>query len=400
MNVAAASFCSVTPWELDRVLLTVGLDRVFGIAYHEDLHVASNVSSSYFRGPRPTVNPLEAWKALPGVTLLTYQGATELPEQVPFVYQAPDKPYLVNLAREFSLHEMVAGIGDEYQAMLKVCGWLGTRFDHGADPVPGGTTPIDPSLVLQGGEKGGRYWCEIAAKVTVEVASALGWPARLVTASRDGRTWEHAVAELWSNRFNKWFVVDTDFNVMYTSREVPLSAFELCHLGPELQRQGRLTVLRLAPAKPSLKDRDLIPFYRYVHIDLRNDWFTRRLRRLSPAGGDFNTWWTARPGVGPLWTAKRRVDDAARFDWKVNGVQLFPLGREPGGGIVVGAHSYAPGFDHFEVYDNGKKYPSRDGRIVLAGEGVHTVSARVVDAQGNRGPLYTVSCRIERSGSL
>ena len=280
--------------------------------------------------------------------------------------------------------------------MLKVCRWVGTRFDHGADPVPGGTVPVDPALVLEGGAKGGKYWCEIAAKLTVEVASAIGWPARLVTASRDGYHWDHAVAELWSNQFNKWFVVDTDFNLLYEVDGVPLSAYELCHLGPEFKRKGRLKVRRLAPSKKSLGEQELLPFYQYVHIDLRNDWFTRRLRRLSPAGGDISTWWTGRRELGRVLTGKKRVDDGEKFDWKLHQILIVPLGFVDGARgktmIHIGLRAYSPDFAYFEVQDNDTKVISRDGHVSLeVASGVNRVAARVVDSKGNRGAVYQVS---------
>ena len=399
---------ALTPWTLGKELLVLSLDHVFAYIYRDDLSMVAAAQKSYLRGDAAVSQPAVHWKKLekqhPGFTLISYQGAADLPEQVPFVYQRSGQTYLQEVSRKYALPELASGAGNEYQAMLQVCRWVGTRFDHGADAVPGGTVPVHPDLVLEGGAKGGKYWCEIAAKLTVEVASALGWPARLVTASKDGYHWDHAVAELWSNHFNKWFVVDTDFNLLYESDGVPLSAYELCHLAPELERQGRLKVRRIAPAKRSLQHRELLPFYRYVHIDLRNDWFTRRLRPLSPAGGDFSTWWTGRPELGQVITGKKRVDAREQFDWKLHQVQISPLGLEDGNSgsknIRIGLRTYSPDFAWFEVQGNGARYLSRDGRVSLQLKGgVNHVAARVVDSRGNRGPLYRVSYTWGMGGS-
>lgn len=405
-NLVLAQFFSLDPFALDKMLLRLALNRVFDIAYRADLDYVEVVQKSYLRGYVQGGEPAERWKKLAQqdgrLTLIRYNAATSLPQQVPFVYQTPGQPYLVSLREKYRLKELSEGAGDEYGEMLLVFRWLGTRWDHGADAVPGGTRQLNPALVIEGGARGGKYWCEIAAKVTVEVASALGWPARLVTASKDGYNWDHAVAEIWSNRFNKWFAVDTDFNVIYEAEGIPLSAFELCHDGPKLKRQGRLQLRLLAPAKPSLKLVDLVPFYRYVHIDLRSDWFTRKLRPLSPVGGDLSTWWTARPDLGPILTGKKRVDNPQQFDWKLNQVEISPVGFGSGGvagkRLTLALRTYSPNFAFFELYSNGKSYVSRDGRTSIETvEGVNVVGARTVDHDGRRGAFHQVSFSLKGS---
>ena len=238
-----------------------------------------------------------------------------------FVYETADAAYLLRFRETYELESVIKDATSQYEAMLKLGNWIGTRFDHGIDP-PGSRQACDPVGLIATGERGAKYWCEIAARVTVQAASSLGWPARVITASRDGYTWEHGVAELWSDDFGKWFVMDTDFNVVYESNGVPLSAFELLHKGHLLQDTGKLDIRAIAPPKPSLPLIDMIPYYRYIHVDLRNDWCSRPLRRGSPAGGDLATWWTARPDIPPLLTAKTRVDDADSFDWTLNTVAI------------------------------------------------------------------------------
>ena len=121
----------------------------------------------------------------------------ELPEKiVPFVFESPDAPHLVALRKRFDLDAVVAGPGGEYDAQMRLATWIGTRFQHGVDEVPGGRQVCDPVAVIEAGQKGSRFWCEIAARTMMHAATAVGWPARVITASRDAFTWEHAVAEL------------------------------------------------------------------------------------------------------------------------------------------------------------------------------------------------------------
>ena len=295
------------------------------------------------------------------------------------------------------------GSKDEYDAMLKLGAWVGTRWDHGTDEVPGGTQVCDPSAVVAAGTKGAKFWCEIAARTLAHAADSLGWPSRVITGSRDGHTWEHAVAEIWSNQFDKWFAIDADFNVVYENGGVPLSAFELSTQGERLQREGALQVRHIAPAKASLPLVDLIPFFAYVHVDLRTDWCTRPLPRGSPAGGDRATWWTARRTLPRVLTAKVRVDDAQTFDWRVNEVAIYATAASPsaaGTQIQIALAAYSPVFERFEVsVDDAAWSAVEDARQTLVfSAGEHRVRARVLTGNGAEGPVSQVAFRLASQG--
>jgi hypothetical protein len=310
--------------------------------------------------------------------------------ECPFVYESPDEPHLKALREAYGFDRLIAGAADEYEAMIRLATWLGAQWDHGKDPVPGGPIRFDPMAVIDAGSRGSRFWCEIAAKVAVQAFTAMGWPARLVTTSRDGHTWEHALVDVWSNRFGRWVAMDTDFNFLYESEGVPLSAWEICHKGEALQALGKLKVRMLGAPKPSLPMTDLLPFFAYVHIDLRSDWYSRRLPWGSPAGGDLATWWTSRPSLEGLFTPKVRLDDQGRFDWPVNMAWLLPERMEavPGGRrIKVGLIGYSPFFAGFQIsIDEGpwQDAPQTGLETVLA-PGRHKLEARLRLANGGTG---------------
>ena len=385
----AGFYYGLRPAQLLSQTLRVLLTPMYAAVYDSDRANAAALSHRYWVGdPRAgSAMPQESWKRLegrlPGFSVTSFESSPGPGPDIPFVYEQPSARYLSDLRTHFELDSLVAAEPDEYQSMLRLANWLGTRWDHGTDTVPGGTKVCEPVEVIEDGEGGARYWCEIAARTTVQAATSLGWPARLITASRDGYTWEHAVAELWSNQFDKWFVVDTDFNVVYEHEGVPLSAFELSQQGEELRRNHTLTVRRFAPPKPSLPLKDMVPFYEYVHVDMRNDWCSRPLPRASPAGGDRATWWSARPTLPRVLTANVRVDDPAVFDWKLNHVALYASSssRLAGGKLLlgIGLSSYSPTFRAFEVRVDGGKWQQTGSvhNFVLA-PGAHTIEARVL----------------------
>jgi hypothetical protein len=374
-----------------------------GLIYGADMEYVDKVTRSYRVGALSMSNESaeESWRrveaAVPGLRLFGTYGKDRSAPLVPFVYESPDAEYLKEFRITHRLDEVVKGTRSEYEAMLSLASWVGTRWDHGTDEVPGGRQVCDPSAVVKAGEGGLKFWCEITARTMVHAATALGWPARVVTASRDGYIWDHAVAELWSNEFDKWFVIDTDFNLVFENSGVPQSAFELSRHGERLQAEGSLDARLIASAKPSLPFKDLVPFFAYIHIDMRNDWCSRRLPRGSPAGGDLATWYTARPALGRILTARRRIDDSDRFDWHVNSVAIQALGgtRLDDGRLKlnIGLTGYSPVFESFEVSQDGQGWQliENESHPFLLSPGVHRIGARLVTSAGHRGPEATVN---------
>jgi Transglutaminase-like superfamily len=313
----------------------------------------------------------------------------ELPEKiVPFVFESPDAPHLVALRKRFDLESVVAGPGGEYDAQMRLAKWIGTRFEHGVDEVPGGRQVCDPVAVIEAGQKGVRFWCEIAARTMMQAATAVGWPARVITASRDAYTWEHAVAELWSNQFDKWFVVDPDFNVVFEADGVPLSAWELVHQGPALQASNRLVIKRLAPLKQGLEPQDLVQFFAYAHVNERNDWCSRNLPVGSPSGGDLATLWTARRSSSPPLTAIPMAVSGEQFDFALNRIrtQVTKVSRDR---YAINLSTHSPVFSHFEQKNGIGSWQQVAGlsSYIESNEATGQVAFRVVTRRGDLGPI-------------
>jgi len=376
---------------------------VFGSLFRDDLDKQKLLTKKYnISNPKTSKidNDVFAWKELKvgenGFNIVSYKGPEfDYSESIPFVYEHWDSPHLQQIVSSYNLRQITKA-KTEYESMLKLGKWIGTQWDHGADKVPGGTSALEISNIIEAGKHGSKFWCEIAAKVTVQLATALGWPARLITASRDGYAYDHGIAEIWSNQFNKWFMLDTDFNVVFENKGTPLSAYELCHEGEKLEEAGQIKVRHFAPSKPSLPYKDLIPLFNYVHIDMRNDWYSRKLRKGSPAGGDLATWYTTRAFLPPLLTHKIRIDEQDIFDWKVNQtyIHFFYLKEEDQSNISkvrVTFSAYAPYFSHFMVKLDDSSWEKVGGENYLLLDAVggigHSLKARIITPIKAFGPV-------------
>jgi hypothetical protein len=381
---------------------------LLAFAYSRDLATAAERRQGYLHGRAAAeALPPHRWaelaQGIPGLTLRAEREPGPRLVAPAFVYESADAPQARALRERYGLDRLVAGAPTEYDAILRLANWVGTRFDHGIEEPPGGWKACDPVAIVESGAAGGRYWCEVAAATMVQAATAAGFPARLITVSRDGYTAEHGVAELWSNEHGKWFVVDTDLNLVYERQGVPLSARDLVEYGAAWRDAGEITKREIAPRKPNLPVRaDEIQLYRYVHVDLRSDWCTRPLRRGSPAGGDRSTLWFATREAAPLLTARRRASPED-FDWPLNRTDVEPLELRREGDVLrarVALSAYGPTVTAFQVRVDDGDWQTIDGDeyALTLPVGSTVLQARVQTRSGYPGPVTRVPLRVSFAG--
>jgi hypothetical protein len=80
--------------------------------------------------------------------------------------------------------------------------------------------------------RGDTFWCtHCTINYPCECAAALGWQARKIgvdSARPEGvGSSHHGVAEVWSNQFRKWVVIDAQSNLHFEKAGIPLSAWEI-----------------------------------------------------------------------------------------------------------------------------------------------------------------------------
>ena len=153
-------------------------------------------------------------------------------------FEAPDTAELVALRREHALEDVVAGARGDFDAALRLCRWVKSKWDHDTyAEIP----DWNARHMLQQAAVGVGYYCVHYVVCFVQVCQAVGLAARIVNIhpAVPDRTWaqkqwsgptpydEHCVAEVWCSDLDKWVLVDPDFDLYYRSGEDILSALEV-----------------------------------------------------------------------------------------------------------------------------------------------------------------------------
>ncbi len=147
---------------------------------------------------------------------------------VSFFAPAFDDEILDTLRRKYPLGEVIAPGRDEWSSQLLLKEWV-----HKA--IPGGTPKISYNNaleILQHAAGGEGFWCTHYTIAYAECAAALGWQSRKIGVDRkhgpEGMgSSHHGVAEVWSNQFRKWVVIDAQSNLHFEKAGIPLSAWEI-----------------------------------------------------------------------------------------------------------------------------------------------------------------------------
>jgi hypothetical protein len=149
--------------------------------------------------------------------------------QYPFTSFEYDDPMLVELREKYQLQTLIEGAADEWTAQQLLKDWVFHQIP-GGDPE---SSPRNALQILERAAKGETFYCTFYAITYLECAHALGWQARKIGVDRKhsgGRVLgssHHGVAEVWSNQFSKWVLMDSQSNLHFEKEGVPLNAYEI-----------------------------------------------------------------------------------------------------------------------------------------------------------------------------
>lgn len=194
---------------------------------------------------------------------------------LPFRYQPFDEPVLDQLADREKLRALVSGDARQFDRIRRVKDWVAAQWPTGTpDPYP----PWNALIILdwiRAGKTGG--FCGQYAQVFLQSLATLGFTARYVEIGSVENPYAHYVTEVWSNDFDKWVLMDPDYNVHFERAGVPISALEMhdALLDDTLgDVQPVLGDVRDGHSSPSMWPKQTAEFYYYLRYHLKADHLT------------------------------------------------------------------------------------------------------------------------------
>jgi hypothetical protein len=306
---------------------------------------------------------------------------------LPVRFQRFDEPQLDRLVAREQLRALVVNTPRQFDQIQRVQDWVNAQWPDGSpNPYP----PWNALTILdwiRSDRTGG--FCAQYAQVFLQSLAALGYMARYIEIGNHENPYAHYLTEVWSNDFDKWVVMDADFNVHFERRGVPLSAIEIHDALVSSTLADVVPVYHARPghATPASWPQHTAELYYYVryHLDAN---------QLS------------RPGDPPF----ERFDDMIEFDdpkvpaWEVSSVastfhkERLTRRRTSDRRVVSGKRnqvrlrirSAEPGSVTLDIRDNVMQRAAYQYRLTTTGAppeawqstSASTISVRLPDAGG------------------
>ncbi len=263
--------------------------------------------------------------------------------------------------KRWNLDDVIAGATSEFDRFLRLSAWTRHQWENGWNM--GGINfcpPWDGMLILElASRKLSLGMCTHYSAVFVHACAALGLIARTVVIGR------HCVAEVWSEEFDKWIMVDTggDSNdatkatYVYTRHGVPMSTLEIHNAWANQDFDG----IAIEPEHAAKRFADTLTsrtdLFDFFCINPRND----ELQSLSPGEPEHGKisyhydgylWWKDANTPPNPWFSRqsRRIGD---FYWTPNRTMIYLSKSERPEALHVDLTSAMPNLKHYLVQTNG-----------------------------------------------
>jgi hypothetical protein len=303
-------------------------------------------------------------------TVTVFQSAVLVRPSHSFAYQLAEEPRLDLLRERWRLNHVVEGAKSEYEKILRLKRWTRQQWENGWDRgtlqfVP----PWDAMVVLElASRKLSLGMCTHYASTFVQCCNAVGLVARVVIISC------HCVAEVWSNEFGKWILMDPgcDFDDgrkgtrSFERNGVPMSALDL-HLAHVHQDYEGVVELN-DPEKFGGSLEENVALYRQFCVTRRNNFLTSLYPEEPEHGAvsytyDGHVWYASESMPLPQFSVtSRREGD---FHWTLHETALYlQTGPEPNT-LTVLLDTVTPNFATYLVQFNDGDW--EDGRATPPG---------------------------------
>ena len=352
------------------------------------------------------------------VTALAIDNATIVRSPYTFSYQPFDEPRLRQIREQYQLAGVVKSAPDEFEAMIRVRSWARSLFRRNeAVEMMSNFNALD----LLARRREGRTQnpsisdydpCHLFPLLYAQLMTSLGYQTRIVSVG-------HSIVEVWSNQFEKWVLMDPEFDHHFEKAGVPLSAVEMLEAnfsngdGIRLVRGMRYPMLEnptMVHLKlPELRAENCIPWFKAALelTDLRNDWLTNHYFHGHPKRSEANSLVYVDPRMkleGPVAFRNRqrsRTDRKPDMYWTLNQAEVrFRSWKD--GVLELEFDTVTPNFLHFKVLLDGKDSRLHESSVFRwdVHEGENTLVVRPVNRFGVVGIESSVSLSVSVNDSF
>ncbi|WP_139362250.1 transglutaminase-like domain-containing protein [Hymenobacter sp. CRA2] len=148
-----------------------------------------------------------------------------------FRFSEPEDFYLQTLRDRYGLEAIAAAENTTLGKVKALSLWVHNRLTHDGRIA---STKTDPMEILDDALRGKSVQCVEYGRVMAAVLTAMGMPARPLflkapDADKRGSAGGHVLTEVWLEEYQKWALVDSQWDVLPILNGAPLSAVELQH---------------------------------------------------------------------------------------------------------------------------------------------------------------------------
>ena len=305
-----------------------------------------------------------------------------------FAHQLADKPRLKILRERWRLDHVIQGGQTEFEKILRLKRWIRHQWENGWDRgtlqfVP----PWDAMVVLElAGQKLSLGMCTHYSSTFVQCCLAVGITARVTIISC------HCVAEVWSNDYKKWVMMDPGCDTddgrkgtrHFERNSIPMSALELHQAYANKDYEGVVEVNDPEKFGGTLENN--ISLYRQFCATHRNNYLTSLLPEEPEHGAvsytyDGHLWHNST--TEPLPQFSRTSYREGDFHWTLNQMVIYLQQGEEPGTLNVMLDTVTPNFEAYLVqFDDGNWTEQSEAFVWNLHKGQNTLRAKTRNAFG------------------
>ncbi|MBP7832744.1 MAG: hypothetical protein KA035_03165 [Candidatus Levybacteria bacterium] len=146
-----------------------------------------------------------------------------------FVWEDLNNPNLEKLRIQENLAQLVESGKSEFEKQLILKNWTHNKLPLGNPSRD--YAHLSSFEILADQKKGDTFYCTQYAQLFLQSATALNWYSRKLSVDKNHLITEkdmhHGVCDIWSNDFNKWYMIDPMHNLHFEKGGIPLNALEI-----------------------------------------------------------------------------------------------------------------------------------------------------------------------------